>query len=655
MGAGERRARHEGALHMGRGALFGGAVRALVCVAVALVLACFPLLLCACDSSDQKTHVTVSVWDGSVITSGFAQYIKDQNPTYDIEWIVGDDSLDFYDYQAEHGSLPDVILAKDFNRVSAEALSDSLYDLSETDIASSYSADFLDSVPGNSDKIAFLPGASGFEGIVMNSFLFEMYGIAVPHDKQSFIDACKAFSQKGIEPLAAGMADPQICYEVMQGFADATLVSKTEDFMGQVLKRNSSSVSVDGSSFSDALSYFGDLMAQGVISSANMSESSDQAEKKFLQGQAAMLFLPDGQASSYGAQHNMTVRALPFFGDESNWAFAQPVFVGMVSDVKSQGVSSTASDEVAHKAAVDVLSSIMSVDAQNYYLHLYGIDKVVSTSGDDAVELPDALSSLSPCLEEGSVRTYLPNKLASDAIGSTFADVASGEVDASGALTEVEGLLKAEQAEDKKVLASFSEGVSNLFDETRGNVAALDIAQASSRVLQTEVFVVSPHAARCPLYAGDKTATDLSYSTAEMPVATVTLTGAQLSEYLSRCVVAAKSPYDLPVVSGLHLEIGQKNGTYQLDSVEKVISTGAQTGGTDTSSANEGRESTAAVHDGDAYTVGISSFDWETELSEADAYGPVFQSGTLQEVWVEAFRSGTVNGLPAYQDYFAFS
>ena len=640
---------------MGKGAWFEKATRVALCAMIALILTPAPLLLCSCDSSDQKTHVTVSVWDSSVITSGFAQYIEEQNPSYDIEWIVGDDSLDFYEYQAQHGSLPDVILTKDFNRVSAESLSDSLYDLSGTEVASSYDADFLDSVPGNSDKIKFLPGASGFEGIVVNSYLFDTYGIAVPHDKQSFIDACKAFMQKGVEPLAAGMADPQICYEVMQGFADASLVSKTEDFMGQVLRRGSSSVSVDGSSFSDALSYFDDLMAQGVISSANMEESPDQAETKFLQGQAAMLFMPDGQASSYGAQHNMTVRALPFFDDGSDWAFAQPVFVGMVSDVKTQGVSSTASDEVVHKAAVDVLTSIMSVDAQNYYLDLHGIDKVVSTSADDAVHLPDALSSLSPSLEKGSVRTYLPNRLASDAVGATFADVALGEVDASGALAEVEGLLKAEQTEDKKVLASFSEGVSNLFDETRGNVAALDIAQASSQVMETDVFVASPHVARCPLYAGDKTATDLGYSVAKAPVAKATLSGAQLTEYLSHCVATATSPYDLPVVSGLHLEIGQKNGAYQLESVERITSSGTQAGGTDTASANEGRETTAALRDEDSYTVGISSFDWEPELSGAEAYGPVLQNETLQEIWVEAFRGGKVSGLPAYQDYFAFS
>lgn len=640
---------------MGEGSSFAKLTRAALCVVVAMVLALFPLALCSCDSPDQKTYVTVSVWDDSVLTSGFARYVEEQNPDYEIEWIVGDDSLDFYDYQAKHGSLPDVILTKDFNRVSAESLSASLYDLDGTDIAASYDEDTLRSVPGNSDAVKYLPGASGFEGIVINSYLFDLYGIAVPNDKQSFIEACKSFSERGIEPLAAGMADTEICYEVMQGFADASLVSETEDFLSQVLKRDSSSVSVDASSFPDALSYLGDLMAQGVISSEDFNETPDQAEQKFLDGKAAMLFLPDGQASSYGAQHNMTVRALPFFGDSSSWAFAQPVFVGMVSNVKTQGVASTASDEIVHKAAVDVLSSIMSVDAQNYYLSLYGIDKLVSTSAEDTIQLPDALSSLSSSLEEGNVRTFLPNRLASNAVGETLSDVARGEVDAAGALDEVEGLLKAEQSEDKKVLTSFSEGVSGLFDDTKGNVAALDIAQVSSQALSTDAFVVSPHAARCPLYAGDKTATELAYSVAKMPVAVVSLSGDELTEYLSRCVAAARSPYDLPVVSGLHLEIGQKNGSYQLESVTKITSSGPQSGGTDTSSANEGRESTVDLRSEETYTVGISSFSWETEFSEAGAYGPIEQEGSLQDIWVGAFRDGEVAGLPAYQDYFAFS
>ena len=94
--------RREGALLMGEGSLFAKLTRAALCVVVAMTLAFFPLVLCSCDSPDQKTHVTVSVWDDSALTSGFAQYIEEQNPDYEIEWIVGDDSLDFYDYQVKH-------------------------------------------------------------------------------------------------------------------------------------------------------------------------------------------------------------------------------------------------------------------------------------------------------------------------------------------------------------------------------------------------------------------------------------------------------------------------------------------------------------------------------------------------------------------------
>ena len=74
----------------------GNLVRRIVgCAVVALASAVMLLSLCSCGSDQQKTHVTVSVWDYSVISSGFAQYIDDMNPDYDIEWIVGDDSLDF--------------------------------------------------------------------------------------------------------------------------------------------------------------------------------------------------------------------------------------------------------------------------------------------------------------------------------------------------------------------------------------------------------------------------------------------------------------------------------------------------------------------------------------------------------------------------------
>ncbi len=636
-----------------QGNLFGRIAR---CAVAAFVSVAMLLLLCSCESKQQKTHVTVSVWDYSVISSGFAQYIDELNPDYDIEWIVGEDSLDFYSYQAKNGSLPDVVLTRDFNRVSAEALGDSLYDLSGTELAQNYPEKSLSQISGDGGKVKYVPGASGFKGIVVNSYLFEMYDIPVPTDKDSFLQACQAFSEKGVRGFIAGMGDSEVCYEVMQGFADSSLVSKTEDLWGQIIKRDKSgnTVSVEGSSFDDALSYASALVDQKVIDPSDMSLSPDDAERQFLEGQAAMMFLEDGQASVYGSQHNMTVRALPFFGDSSSWAFAEPVFVGMVSDVKTQGVSVTTSDETIHAPAVQVLSSIMSTQAQDYYLGLMGIDKLVPTSKDEHITLPDALTSLAPCLESESVRTYLPSKLVSDVVGTTFQEVVSGALGAGDALNEVKDLLRARQTQDTKTLVSFSEGVSNLYDSTKGNVAACSIAQAAATSLGTDVFAISAKTARCPLYSGDKTATDLAYSVAPTSVYRVQMTGAQLKEYLAACVSSARSAYDLPIVSGIHLVVSHNGDSYHLTTATRIVSSGPKEGGTDTASANEGRETTRAIEDDEAITVGFSCYDGEALQACSGAYGFTSEEKTLQGLWVGAFQDKKLSSLPAYQDYLAF-
>lgn len=137
-----------------QGNLFGRIAR---CAVVVFVSVAMLLLLCSCESKQQKTHVTVSVWDYSVISSGFAQYINELNPDYDIEWIVGDDSLDFYSYQAKNGSLPDVVLTRDFNRVSAETLGDSLYDLSGTELVQNYPEKSLSQISGDDGKVKYVP------------------------------------------------------------------------------------------------------------------------------------------------------------------------------------------------------------------------------------------------------------------------------------------------------------------------------------------------------------------------------------------------------------------------------------------------------------------------------------------------------------------
>lgn len=633
------------------------ALHRLTAALVAVVLIVSPLFLAGCDSSDQKTHVTVGVWDDSVISSGFADYIDSLNPGYDIEWIVGDDSLDFYEYQAEQGSLPDVILTKDFNHVTANTLADSLYDLSGTDLASARSADYLSQVPGNGDRVTYIPGASDFEGILINEYLFNLYQVPVPTDRASFLQACLAFSDAGIKGFVAGMGDPETCYEVMQGFADASLVSDTENVVSQALNLKTGTVTVDPGAFDGALDYVEGLVDQKVIQPDDMTLSESQAEDTFVAGNAAMLFISDGEASTFGERHNMTVRAIPFFGQDTSWAFVEPTFVGAVSDVKSAGVkASTASTEEIHAPAVAVLSSIMSEEAQAKYLSLTGADEVVSAEG-GAVDLPNVLKPLQACLEEGRVRLYLPHRAVSHSVGATMQDVVHGETPRDQATTEAMNLLQGQQSKSKKVVASLAEGVSYLFDYQKGNVAASDIAQVVAAERGYDFAVVTPLVARCPLYAGDKTEDELAYPVAPTPLTSANLSGSQVEQFVSACVSSAKNVYELPVVAGLHIVVEETDEGFTLKSIARITQSGpadAQ-GGQNTTTANEGREQTAPLEPDQYYRVGLSCYDWQAERQHADAYGFSSDEGaTLQSAWLSAFSSGAASSLPAYQDYLTF-
>ncbi len=631
---------------------------------VAFILACLIAALwglSGCseqgEENTERAHVTVSVWDESVISSGFADYIDSLNPTYDIEWLVGEDSLEFYQYQAEEGSLPDVILVHDFNRSTATTLSSSLYDLSETDFASTYQSSYLDQIPGNNESLVYIPGDSGFEGILVNEYLFDLYDIAIPTDRASFIEACQAFAQNGIRGFVAGMGDPETCFEVMQGFADEALVSEAENLIDQLLKRDPT-ITVDSSALDNSLEYINSLIDAKVIQQDDMSLSLEDAEASFVAGEAAMYFLPSGDASSFGAQHNMTVRAIPFFGSSSTWAVAAPTFIGMVSNVQSEGVSTASSEEMA-RGAREVLASIMSSDAQAYYRELYNIDTFVSPqTSTTSATLSNTLAPLEGCVQEGNVRLSLSNQETNQALGTMLTELVSGSIASDEAVTESIKLLQNEQVKDSTNVTSFSEGVSCLFDEDLGNVAASDIAQVAAAQASCDFFISSARTARCPLYDGDKTATELKYPVAPTAVYTATLTGSDLEQLISSAVSQARSNYDLPVLSNLHIEVSKTEDGYQLDSIERIITEQTDkstTNSSNSTAANEGRVETEPLDAESTYTVGLSCYEQELLSPAIETYSFTKLDQSLQTLWVQAFEDKTIAGLPAYQDYFAFT
>ena len=82
------------------------------------------------EKEDADT-ITVYLWSTSLYEK-YAPYIQKQPPDINVEFVVGNNDLDFYRFLNENGGLPDIITCCRFSLHDASSLKDSLMDLSTT-------------------------------------------------------------------------------------------------------------------------------------------------------------------------------------------------------------------------------------------------------------------------------------------------------------------------------------------------------------------------------------------------------------------------------------------------------------------------------------------------------------------------------------------
>ena len=181
----------------------------------ATVLGLFLLTGCAGKSTEavqaQEDADTIQVylWTNSLYEK-YAPYVQAQLPDVNIEFIVGNNDLDFYKFLQENGGLPDIITCCRFSLHDAAPLKDSLMDLATTNEAGAVYNTYLNSFRNEDGSVNWLPVCADTHGFVVNRGLFEEYGIPLPTDYASFAAACKAFDEAGIRGFTADyLYDPR--------------------------------------------------------------------------------------------------------------------------------------------------------------------------------------------------------------------------------------------------------------------------------------------------------------------------------------------------------------------------------------------------------------------------------------------------------------
>ena len=142
-------------------------------------------LLSACGSKSAEKEdaetITVYLWSTSLYEK-YAPYIQEQLPDINVEFVVGNNDLDFYKFLNENGGLPDIITCCRFSLHDASPLKDSLMDLSTTNVAGAVYDTYLNNFMNEDGSVNWLPVCADAHGFVVNKDLFEKYDIPLPTD-----------------------------------------------------------------------------------------------------------------------------------------------------------------------------------------------------------------------------------------------------------------------------------------------------------------------------------------------------------------------------------------------------------------------------------------------------------------------------------------
>ena len=548
----------------------------LVSVLAALVMAVSLLTGCGAKSPEEVEKqedaqtIQVYLWTNNLYET-YAPYIQSQLPDVNIEFIVGNNDLDFYKFLQQNGGLPDIITCCRFSLHDAAPLKDSLMNLALTNEAGAVYNTYLNSFKNEDGSVNWLPVCADAHGFVVNRGLFEQYDIPLPTDYASFVSACQAFEAAGIRGFTADYAYDYTCMETLQGLSAAELTT-TEGRKWRTAYSDPAStvrVGLDDTVWPGAFERMAQFIQDTHLTADDLAQTYDDVMNLFRNGEAAMYF-----GSSAGVKmfqdEGIDTTFLPFFSQNGEkWIMTTPYFqVALNRDLEQ--------DTARREKAMKVLNVMLSEEAQNRIV-ADGQD-VLSYSQNVPLRLTDYMKDVRDVVEENHM--YI--RIASNDFFAISKDVVSkmiaGEYTAKQAYQAFNAQLLAEEAPaaDETVLTS-GKSYSNVLHANGGNAAFSVMANTLRGVYGTDVLLATANS-----FTGSVLKADYNQKMAAsmiMPNGLMsrrrTMTGAELKETVRAFVEGWEGGFvpfnrgSLPIVSGIAVEVKENNGSYTLTGITR--------------------------------------------------------------------------------------
>ena len=548
----------------------------LFSVLMALVMAVSMLTGCGTKNAEnvekQEDAQTIQVylWSTSLYEN-YAPYIQSQLPDVNIEFIVGNNDLDFYKFLQENGGLPDIITCCRFSLHDAAPLKDSLMNLALTNEAGAVYNTYLNSFKNEDSSVNWLPVCADAHGFVVNRSLFEQYGIPLPTDYESFVSACQAFEKVGIRGFTADYTYDYTCMETLQGLSAAELTT-TDGRKWRTAYSDSAStarVGLDDTVWPGAFERMAQFIQDTHLTADDLALSYNDVIGMFRNGEVAMYFGSSAGVKMFQDEGIDTI-FLPFFSQNGEkWIMTTPYFqVALNRDLEQ--------DTARREKAMKVLNVMLSEEAQSRIV-ADGQD-LLSYSQNVPLRLTEYMKDVRDVVEENHM--YI--RIASNDFFAVSKDVVSkmiaGEYTAQQAYRAFNAQLLAEEtpADDEIVLTS-GKSYSNVFHANGGSASFSVMANTMRGVYGTDVLLATANS-----FTGSVLQADYNKKMAAsmiMPNGLMsrqrTMTGAELKETVRAFVEGCEGGFvpfnrgSLPVVSGIAVEVKEAGGSYTLTGITR--------------------------------------------------------------------------------------
>ena len=539
-------------------------------MAVSLLTGCGTKTAENVEKQEDAQTIQVYLWSTSLYET-YAPYIQSQLPDVNIEFIVGNNDLDFYKFLEEHGGLPDIITSCRFSLHDAAPLKDSLMNLALTNEAGAVYNTYLNSFKNEDGSVNWLPVCADAHGFVVNRGLFEQYGIPLPTDYESFVSACQAFEKVGIRGFTADYTYDYTCMETLQGLSAAELTT-TDGRKWRTAYSDPAStarVGLDDTVWPGAFERMAQFIQDTHLTADDLALNYDDVIGMFRNGEAAMYFGSSAGVKMFRDEGIDTI-FMPFFSQNGEkWIMTTPYFqIALNRDLEQ--------DTARREKAMKVLNVMLSEEAQSRIIS-DGQD-LLSYSQNVPLRLTEYMKDVRDVVEENHM--YI--RIASNDFFAVSKDVVSkmiaGEYTAQQAYRAFNAQLLAEEtpADDEIVLTS-GKSYSNVFHANGGSASFSVMANTLRGVYGTDVLLATANS-----FTGSVLQADYNKKMAAsmiMPNGLMsrqrTMTGAELKETVRAFVEGCEGGFvpfnrgSLPVVSGIAVEVKEAGGSYTLTGITR--------------------------------------------------------------------------------------